>query len=286
MTPQQFIAKWEQADLSERSAYQQHFLDLCDLLRHPKPAEADPTGESFTFEKGVDTTDERKGFADVWKRGHFGWEYKGRHRDLKAAYQQLFRYRKALENPPLLVVCDLDRFEVHTNFTGTAKQVHAFVLQGLADSKTVDVLRKVFSDPDKLRPGITEAEVARKVAEQFALLADGMRNRGVEPVRAGGPRRRYVREPDARGVGTVHYDRTVPRDAVSAAQLKKRTLTNLYNGMPAWLKNAHRRLDEAVFAAYGWAPTLSDDELLARLLELNLSRPSAGRKAAEAEEEE
>ena len=52
--------------------------------------------------------------------------------------------------------------------------------------------------------------------------------------------------------------------------LKKRTLTNLYNENPTWLQNAHRKLDEAVFAAYGWPSNLSDDEILARLLELNL----------------
>ncbi len=122
MTPLQFIAKWQQrAALSERSACQQHFLDLCDLLGQPKPAEADPEGTWYTFEKGVETTEEKQGWADAWMRGHFGWEYKGKHRDLKAAYAQLLLYREALENPPLLVVCDMDRFEVHANFTGTAK---------------------------------------------------------------------------------------------------------------------------------------------------------------------
>jgi hypothetical protein len=54
--------------------------------------------------------------------------------------------------------------------------------------------------------------------------------------------------------------------------LKKRTLTNLYNENPTWLQNAHRKLDEAVFAAYGWPTDLTDDEILARLLELNLKR--------------
>jgi hypothetical protein len=68
----------------------------------------------------------------------------------------------------------------------------------------------------------------------------------------------------------------------AAADLKKRTLTNLYNERPAWLAAAHRRLDEAVAAAYGWPPDLSDDELLARLLALNRSR--AGTAAGEPEE--
>ena len=132
MTPQQFIAKWQRVTLSERSACQQHFLDLCELLGQPKPAEADPDGDWYTFEKGVQTSEDKKGWADVWMRDHFGWEYKGKHKDLKAAYQQLQLYREALENPPLMVVCDMDRFEVHTNFTGTAKQIHAFDLAGLA----------------------------------------------------------------------------------------------------------------------------------------------------------
>ncbi len=71
------------------------------------------------------------GFADVWKRGHFAWEYKGKRKDLDAAYAQLLQYREALENPPLLVVCDLDRFEVHTNFTNTPEASIPFALTDL-----------------------------------------------------------------------------------------------------------------------------------------------------------
>ena len=60
-----------------------------------------------------------------------------------------------------------------------------------------------------------------------------------------------------------------------AAELKKRTLTNLYNARPAWLDNAHKALDQAVAEAYGWTdytPAISDEEILRRLLALNLSR--------------
>ena len=70
----------------------------------------------------------------------------------------------------------------------------------------------------------------------------------------------------------VRYSRLVARDEECAKQLAVRTLTNLYNERPTWLDLAHRKLDEAVFAAYGWPVDLSDDELLARLLELNLQR--------------
>ena len=67
-------------------------------------------------------------------------------------------------------------------------------------------------------------------------------------------------------------DRIVAVSPQAAAVLKKRTLTNLYNERPAWLDNAHRDLDAAVAAAYGWPADLSEEEALARLLALNLER--------------
>src|SRR5260370_4078705 len=65
MTPQQFIAKWHKAQLSEWSAAQQHFLDLCELLGQPKPAAADPEGAWYAFERGVHKTGGGQGWADV-----------------------------------------------------------------------------------------------------------------------------------------------------------------------------------------------------------------------------
>lgn len=66
------------------------------------------------------------------------------------------------------------------------------------------------------------------------------------------------------------------------AQLKSRTLTNLYNQMPTWLQLAHRQLDRAVLAAYdavdeqhSWPADLSDEQILAQLLALNLRRAAA-----------
>ena len=82
MNVSEFVAKWQKVELTERSASQQHFLDLCEVFEHPKPAEADPTGETFTFEKGAAIHGGGSGWADVWKRGFFSWEYKGKHKDL------------------------------------------------------------------------------------------------------------------------------------------------------------------------------------------------------------
>jgi len=119
MTATEFRLKWTGHELKERSAAQEHFLDLCRLIGHKTPAEDDPTGERFCFEKGAEKLGGGDGWADVWKKGCFGWEYKGPRADLQAAYRQLQQYRDSLENPPLLVVCDTDIIEVHTNFTNT-----------------------------------------------------------------------------------------------------------------------------------------------------------------------
>src|SRR5438874_1631802 len=179
MNVSEFVAKWRKVELTERSASQQHFLDLCEVFDHPKPAQADPTGENFTFEKGALKHGGGHGWADVWKRGFFGWEYKGKHKDLVAAYDQLLKYREALENPPLLVVCDMDRFEIHTNFTAKPTVVFAFDLDHLAEPANLDILRKLFTDPKALEPGETVEAITQDVAERFSALADGMRIRRV-----------------------------------------------------------------------------------------------------------
>ena len=87
-----------------------------------------------------------------------------------------------------------------------------------------------------------------------------------------GPWSRYVHDAEARGLGTVRYPRLVPKDEETAKKLQKRTLTNLYNERPTWLALAHEKLDEAVATAYGWPADLAEEEILARLLALNLER--------------
>ena len=73
LSPQEFVAKWRKAKLKERSAAQEHFIDLCHLVGHPTPAEADPTGQTFTFEAGAAKTSGGEGWADVWKKGFFAY---------------------------------------------------------------------------------------------------------------------------------------------------------------------------------------------------------------------
>lgn len=100
---------------------------------------------------------------------------------------------------------------------------------------------------------------------------------------ANGPWTRYIDpttvNPET-GTGTVRYPRLQPLDAECAAKLKKRTLTDLYNERPTWLDLAHKKLDAAVAAAYGWPADLTDQQILEKLLALNLDRAAEEEKAA------
>lgn len=180
MIADEFIRKWRAADLKERSAAQEHFIDLCHLLDEPTPAQADPTGNTYCFERGASKTTGGDGWADVWKRGHFGWEYKGKRKNLTAAFVQLQQYALALENPPLLVVCDLERFVIHTNWTNSVSTVQELALEDLRDASKRELLKWVMSDPERLRPGTTREALTANAAGEFATLANNLRQRGHE----------------------------------------------------------------------------------------------------------
>jgi type II restriction/modification system DNA methylase subunit YeeA len=178
VTPEQFIAKWQASTLKERSAAQSHFLDLCEMLGVSKPTDVDPKGEWYCFERGASKTAGGEGWADVWMRGHFGWEYKGKRKDLRSAYAQLQQYAVALENPPLLVACDMDQFVIHTNWTNTVPETHVIRTDELVDSNKRDILRAVFTNPDILKPSRTIDAVTLEAANAFAALAISLRERG------------------------------------------------------------------------------------------------------------
>ena len=181
MTPSAFIAKWRASELKERSAAQEHFIDLCRLLGEPTPAEADPTGEHYCFERGARKDTGGEGWADVWKRGCFAWEYKGKHANLDAAFNQLRQYALALENPPLLIVSDMVRIRIRTNWTNTVSETHEFTLEDLADAANRAQLKWAMSDPLRLRPGETRQMVTERAAGTFAELALSLRERGHDP---------------------------------------------------------------------------------------------------------
>ena len=180
MDTREFLDKWRNAELKERSASQSHFNDLCDLLGVQDPVSADPKGEWFTFEKGASKTSGGDGWSDVWRRGCFAWEYKGRRKDLKAAFNQLLQYSVALENPPLLIVSDMDRIRIHTNWTNTVQEVHEFATEDLLDGSVRDRLKAAFTDPDEFKPTKTRQTLTEETAAEFAGLAQRLRERGHE----------------------------------------------------------------------------------------------------------
>ena len=190
MNPAEFVAKWLPVQLPERAASQEHFIDLCRLLGQPTPAEHDATGAEYTFEKGVAVTGPtsakakgERGFADVWWKGKFGWEYKTRdkYKDLADAYRQLCQYREALDNPPLLIVSDISRTEIHTNFTGTIKQIHTVNLEDLEKPESLSLLRRVFTDPQSFCPTVTAQKVTEDIAKQIGAIAESLRTQGHDP---------------------------------------------------------------------------------------------------------
>ncbi len=174
MTPEQFIALWKNNPLTERAGAQAHFDDLCDLLGVAKPRDPD----NYRFERGAKKAGGGDGWADVWKRNHFGWENKKPGRDLNAALKQLTDYALQLDNPPLLVVCDRERIVIHTAFTGYPDEPREIRIEQLAEPETRQLLKWVFTDPEKLRPEKSTAAITAQAAGQFAQLAAAMRSRG------------------------------------------------------------------------------------------------------------
>ena len=183
MNPYDFSKKWGRAQLSESAGSQEHFIDICGMVGESTPAEADPNGEFFTFEKSLKKETGASGFADVWRRNCFAWEYKGLHADLSKAYSQLQLYREALGNPPLLVVCDFDHYEIHTNFNNTVKRVYRFSNSDIPSDRPVDgvsltpiqVLTALFQDPESLNPGKSQAKLTEEAADLLVTLAEDLR---------------------------------------------------------------------------------------------------------------
>jgi type II restriction/modification system DNA methylase subunit YeeA len=180
MDADDFIFKWQHNRRSEAAAAKEHFFDLCALLGVPTP-NSDPTGQEYAFEKGVKKSTGGAGWADVWKRGCFGWEYKSRGGDLVAAHEQLLQYAGALENPPLLIACDMDRIIVRTNWTNLVTSQQQFNLADLRGPLVRAHLAACWTNPEQWRPATTRRALTERVAAEFAELAKRLRERGHEP---------------------------------------------------------------------------------------------------------
>lgn len=126
---------------------------------------------------------------------------------------------------------------------------------------------ETFPFPEGLTPNISASDYAddpraqaiAEAAKKFNELRENWLN----------PSDLVKRQPEA---VPGYPDLILTINSKAEEELKKRTLTNLYNSRPSWLTNAHKTLDSAVAAAYGWPDGLSDEQVLERLFELNQER--------------
>ncbi|MYD11171.1 MAG: class I SAM-dependent DNA methyltransferase, partial [Chloroflexi bacterium] len=242
MTPQQFVSKWARTALNETQVAQAHFLDVCRLLGVEMPGGdgLTPDGDTFVFEQRADKLD-GSGRADVYYEGRFAIEYKtpDKYPDLVAAYQQLLQYRENLNNPPLLVVTDINHWEIHTNFPNTQKRVHRFSHSEIAEPETLALLRAMFDDPERLNPGRSSEQVTKEAAEAFEVIADNMRDWNADPTRIAFFLTKLVFCLFAEDIGLLPRIRNTPTgiftDVIQQSRGKpevfKRHLRNLFNEM-------------------------------------------------------
>jgi type II restriction/modification system DNA methylase subunit YeeA len=172
------------------------------------------------------------------------------------------------ENLVIVIACDDDTtFGIlHSHF----HEIWALRLGTSLEDRpryTPSTTFETFPFPEGLTPNVPATEYANDLrAQKIAIAAkrlDELRKTWLNPPDL------VVHVPE---VVPGYPDRILPKNEAAAVVLKKRTLTNLYNERPAWLDNAHRDLDEAVAGAYGWKPDMSDDEILTKLLALNVAR--------------
>jgi type II restriction/modification system DNA methylase subunit YeeA len=222
------------------------------------------------------------------------------------------RYREVARDKTVLITPAVSKHRIFGRFASIVLADHALIVYARADDFFFGVLQSHFHEVWALKQG-TRLETRprytpttcfetfpfpRPTPKQEAAIAaaaqelNALRERWLNPPEwtvekilefpgsVNGAWARYVVKPDKNGVGTVRYPRLEPRDADCAAKLKDRTLTKLYNERPAWLDLAHKKLDAAVAAAYGFPADLTDEQILEKLLALNLERAAEEAKAA------
>ena len=77
----EFAAKRRENARRERASSQEHLIDLCRMLDVPTPNDP-PQSPDYTSRRAPSASAlEARAGSTFWKRGHFGWEYKGAHAD-------------------------------------------------------------------------------------------------------------------------------------------------------------------------------------------------------------
>ena len=168
MTPEHFIATWENAGLNEEQGAQSWFNDLCDLIGHPKPL-GELNGLTYAFEQRVET-----GKADAYYENHFGWEFKTNEGQLDEAMRQVLGYSMYLKTPPLLVVSAFNVIRIRTNFPGMESVQREIRIADLAEPETLAVVKRIFTEPDWFNTGKSRDDVTKETAALFQAVSNDM----------------------------------------------------------------------------------------------------------------
>ncbi len=178
MRVEDFIAKWQNTYATEKAVSQSHFKDVCRLVGFAEPYDPGISADDFAFEYTVKKIDGSTGFVDAFLRGRFGMEYKQRdkYKTLGQAYVQLNDYREGLNNPPLLVVCDIAHWEIHTQFEGQ-KKVYAFTHEDIRRPEIYRTLHDLFHAPNRLHPNQHSEAITNTAAAKFRDVAEYLEKR-------------------------------------------------------------------------------------------------------------
>lgn len=175
------MALYKPLAASERASAQTWFNDLCDLLDVARPISLKSSAADYGFEKHVSKLAGEAGFVDVWKRDAFGWEFKRKGGSLSKALTQVTAYRNDIDNPPLLIVSDINKIEIHTNFTGTQKVVEIFELDDLLIDKVRLRLKQIWENPYSFDPSIKRADLTTGAVKNLMAVSELLKHEGQDP---------------------------------------------------------------------------------------------------------
>ncbi|MCS6877312.1 MAG: class I SAM-dependent DNA methyltransferase, partial [Geminicoccaceae bacterium] len=177
MTPEEFIAKWKTWNGHERQGYQLHFSTCALFLASPRRA-ARPITVS---RKASPRPRAAKAGRTCGSAATSRWSTRPRAPNLEAALAQLQQYALALENPPLLVVCDFEHWLIVSSFTNAVSERRRMAIDELREPSTRDLFRRLFTDPESFRPARTRQQVTEEVAREVGEIARDLRARGHDP---------------------------------------------------------------------------------------------------------
>jgi len=180
LSPQEFVEKWRNTQLNERQSYQMHFADVCRMVGYETPSGSgtDAKGKEYLFEKPIPKNEAgKRGFADFYYQNHFAIEYKApdKYETLDEALEQLDRYHPSMQGVDVLVVTDIDHWEIHTRFLNVPYTKLIFTHEEIVNPSIQRFLRNLFYNPDAFHPHQDREAVTKEAAEKFKDIVDNMR---------------------------------------------------------------------------------------------------------------